>query len=73
MPFCRECGKEYPVIPLNVCEFCFGPLEVNYDYAAISKSVSRKSIENGPLTMWRYEDFLPVDASQAVEKLLEEI
>lgn len=64
---CRECGKEYPVIPLNVCEFCFGPLEVNYDYEAISKSVSRKSIENGPLTMWRYEDFLPVDASQAVE------
>ncbi len=30
---CRECGQEYPVSPLHVCETCFGPLEVTYDYA----------------------------------------
>ena len=64
---CRECGREYPTDPLNVCEFCFGPLEVKYDYEAIGRSINRESIQNGPLTMWRYEDLLPVDASNAVD------
>ena len=64
---CRECSREFPVEPLNVCDFCFGPLEVTYDYDSIARSVSRKSIEKGPLTMWRYHDFLPVEAEDAVD------
>ena len=64
---CRECGREYPIEPLNVCEFCFGPLEVSYDYDSIRRAVSRKSIQDGPITMWRYHDFLPVDAEAAVD------
>ena len=64
---CRECGKEYPVEPLNVCEFCFGPLEVSYDYESIAKNVTRESIEKGPVSMWRYDDFLPVDGESAVD------
>ena len=64
---CRECGREYPTDPLNVCEFCFGPLEVKYDYEAIGQKISRDRIQNGPLTMWRYEDLLPVDAANAVD------
>ena len=58
---CRECGEKYPKEPLHVCEFCFGPLEVNYNYEAIQKSISRRSIEKGPQSMWRYADLLPVD------------
>ena len=64
---CRQCGNEYPIEPLNVCELCFGPLEISYDYAAIAKAVSRKSIEKGPLTMWRYHDFLPVEAEAVID------
>ena len=64
---CRECAREYPIEPLNVCEFCFGPLEVSYDYESIAKSVTRKRIQDGPLTMWRYHDFLPVEAEAAVD------
>ena len=64
---CRQCGNEYPIEPLNVCELCFGPLEISYDYAAIARAVSRKSIEKGPLTMWRYHDFLPVEAEAAID------
>jgi threonine synthase len=64
---CRECDREYPVEPLNVCEYCFGPLEVSYDYDAIARTVSRKSIEDGPFTMWRYQEFLPVGAEAAVD------
>ena len=58
---CRECKREYPKEPIHVCEFCFGPLEVNYDYEVIQKSISRKSIERGPLSLWRYADLLPID------------
>ena len=29
---CKECGTEYPLEALYVCERCFGPLEVTYDY-----------------------------------------
>lgn len=58
---CRECDREYPKEPLHVCEFCFGPLEVNYDYEVIQKSISRRSIEQGPDSLWRYIDLLPID------------
>ena len=58
---CRECGRQYPKEPLHVCEFCFGPLEVDYDYEVIRKSISRESIEDGPDSLWRYADLLPID------------
>ena len=64
---CRECKSEYPIEPLNACEFCFGPLEVEYDYKSIAKAVSKKTIENGPHSMWRYHDFLPVSREAAVD------
>ena len=64
---CRSCGREYPVEPLNVCEFCFGPLEVVYDYDAIARVISRERIASGPLSMWRYADLLPVDGENAVD------
>ena len=64
---CRECGRCYPLEPLNACEFCFGPLEVDYDYQAIARTISRQRIERGPLTVWRYSDLLPADKDQAVD------
>ncbi len=63
---CRECGREYPIEPNYVCDFCFGPLEVTYDYDAIQKSTSREKISSGPMDMWRYADFLPASAESAV-------
>ena len=37
---CKECGRDYEKLPIHVCEFCFGPLEVNYDYENIKKVIS---------------------------------
>jgi threonine synthase len=34
---CRECRREYSVGPIHVSEFCFGPLEIIYDYEKIGK------------------------------------
>lgn len=64
---CRECGRVYPLEPVHVCEFCFGPLEVYYDYETMSRVASRERIERGPPTMWRYADLLPCDAEIAVD------
>ena len=63
---CKECKKEYAKEPIHVCEFCFGPLEVNYDYEAIKKVVTKQSIESGPPSMWRYEALLPLDEAPKV-------
>ena len=64
---CRECSREYPLAPQHVCEFCFGPLEVTYDYDAIRKAISRERIARGPASLWRYADLLPVDEEYRVD------
>ncbi len=64
---CKECSREYPVGALNVCDFCFGPLEVVYDYDAIAKVASRERIMAGPPSRWRYGDFLPADYNPAID------
>ncbi len=64
---CRECGREYDVAPTYTCEWCFGPLEVVYDYASIRKTVTRESIAAGPASIWRYQDLLPVERAEAVD------
>ncbi len=63
---CRECGREYPVDPIYVCEFCFGPLEVAYDYKSIAKAINRKKIEKRPQNLWRYRELLPIDGEPQV-------
>ncbi len=56
---CRECGRTRPLEPAFVCEHCFGPLEVIYDYPDLRTRLSRESIAAGPSTIWRYADLLP--------------
>ena len=63
---CRECGKEYPKEALHVCELCFGPLEVDYNYEKIKQSVTREIISKRPPNMWRYKELLPIDGEPAV-------
>ncbi|ASU82229.1 threonine synthase [Nocardiopsis gilva YIM 90087] len=58
---CRECGERYDLGPRFACEFCFGPLEIAYDFGA----VTRASIERGPKNIWRYAGLLPVPANVA--------
>ena len=64
---CRECGERYPVQPTYVCSFCFGPLEVEYDYDAIREITSREKIAQGPISLWRYKDLLPVEHGEDLD------
>ncbi len=66
---CRECGSEYELQATHVCEMCFGPLDVVFDEAALKKRVSRQRIEQGPASMWRYRDLLPVEDDTPVVTL----
>jgi threonine synthase len=58
---CRACGEKSGLGPFYACIECFGPLEVGYDYPAIS----REQIEAGPRSIWRYAPLLPVPADIA--------
>jgi threonine synthase len=63
---CRICGRPYPIEPAAICEDCFGPLEVDYDYEAIKKNLTREEIESRPRTMWRYSELLPLNGAPTV-------
>jgi len=63
---CRECGREYPKQPLYVCEYCFGPLEVDYDYLSIKKKLTKELIASRPKNLWRYRELLPIDGDPIV-------
>src|ERR1035437_7601225 len=63
---CRECGRHYPKEALHVCEFCFGPLEVDYDYDLIKTVLTRDKIQSRPTTMWRYRELLPIEGEPTI-------
>ncbi len=56
---CKECSQNYPAVALHVCEECFGPLEVTYDFSNLKTEKLRANIESGPRSLWRYADLLP--------------
>src|SRR5215469_8728839 len=58
---CRECGATSELGSTHACSECFGPLEVAYDLPPIT----RRTVEAGPLSMWRYASLLPVPADVA--------
>ena len=62
---CRNCGATQPIGLSYVCPACFGPLEVDYDYAVASATLTRDAIAARAPGIWRYLELLPVDAPPA--------
>lgn len=60
---CKECGERYPVQASHVCEECFGPLEVEYDFSGLDAATLKAQIEAGPKNLWRYAPLLPASYS----------
>jgi threonine synthase len=58
---CKECGAEYPLEAVFVCEQCFGPLESSYDFSGIDPAEAKRKIQAGSAGIWRYADFLPFE------------
>lgn len=63
---CRECGRLYPKEVIFVCEYCFGSVEVDYDYEAIRRSLTKGSMAQRPKSLWRYRELLPIEGEPAV-------
>src|SRR3954464_12894656 len=58
---CRECESRYPLDARYVCERCFGPLDVAYDFGDLDPAEARRKIQAGSRGIWRYADFLPFE------------
>jgi threonine synthase len=58
---CKECHAQYPLDARYVCDRCFGPLEVKYDFSDLDPEGARRKIQAGPRSIWRYSDFLPFE------------
>ena len=63
---CRECHHQYEHGPVHVCELCFGPLEIDYDYDRIAGLIDKDTLAARPFTMWRYAELLPLSGPPAV-------
>jgi threonine synthase len=59
---CKECAQTYPLDARYVCEQCFGPLEVAYDHSGLDPASTKRRIQAGPQSIWRYADFLPFES-----------
>ena len=58
---CKECRTSYPLEARYVCEQCFGPLEVSYDFSRLDAAEVKRRMQAGPQSIWRYADFLPFE------------
>src|SRR4051794_28854627 len=58
---CKECGERYALDARYVCDVCFGPLEVAYDFSGLDAEEVKRRIQGGPQDIWRYSDFLPFE------------
>ena len=63
---CRECGRLYPKEVVFVCEYCFGSVEVDYDYDAIRHVFTKASLASRPKSLWRYRELLPIEGEPTV-------
>jgi threonine synthase len=57
---CRECGKTWGNQPRSICDDCFSPLEITYDYDALRAHFTREQIAQRPPNIWRYSELLPL-------------
>ena len=63
---CRECGRVYPKEVIFVCEYCFGSVEVDYDYDAIRRVLTKAALATRPKSLWRYRELLPIEGDPTV-------
>lgn len=61
---CISCGETYKAVPgLTTCKKCGGILDIEYDYDYIKSQVTKQQLkERRDYSMWRYREFLPVEA-----------
>ncbi|MFB3043773.1 MAG: threonine synthase [Nitrososphaerales archaeon] len=64
---CRECQRQYPTELRYVCEECFGPLDVVYDYSKVV--LKKETFEGRAKNLWRYHELLPINDKNRIVDL----
>ena len=59
---CRECKRQYDSAFKYVCDDCFGPLDVGYDFPPVSKDTFSGREHN----YWRYFELLPIESKSNI-------
>ncbi len=69
---CVLCGRVHSTRVPYTCPDCgsAGILDVEYDYAAIRRRMTRPVLARRPLNHWRYQELLPVNPRTPVPHLL---
>jgi threonine synthase len=69
---CINCGSEYSIDEIvYFCRKCGDLLEIKYDQDALAKAVSKSEWRNKPLSVWRYQDFMPISDPSKIISLNE--
>lgn len=66
---CSECGRSFPNNPIAVCENCFAPLYVDYNYDEVARSISPTVFRKRVRSLWRYFELLPIESKSNVVTL----
>ena len=63
---CVVCGARYSARTPYTCPKCgtLGILDVEYDYRAVRRSMTKKKLATRPLNHWRYAELLPVNVAK---------
>lgn len=71
---CSRCEEKYEPRKIHhLCIECGAPLLVRYRIAEVAASVCKGDLRNRPASLWRYREFLPLDAEDVIVSLGETI
>ena len=63
---CVKCKTEYAQGAPCSCPRCGGPIEIDYDYEVISKTISKQKLMAREPGVWKYGELLPVQGPSKV-------
>ncbi len=70
--YCFQCGNVFPLSEIMFeCSECGGPLDIDYDYRKIKKSLEKKEFFQRPVSHWKYAEFLPVSRKEKIVSMKE--
>jgi threonine synthase len=69
---CINCGSEYGIDEIvYFCRKCGDLLEIKYEQGPLAKAVGKNDWRKAPLSVWRYQDFMPISDKSKIVSLNE--
>lgn len=67
---CRDCGYRTPLLDRAFkCPACGEGLDIDYDYERAKEAIAKRSLEERPLNVWRFEELLPITSRRARQRV----